>query len=592
MSFDYKVTGRAFDSGLLRRVLGLISGYKGIFFLSLVLTIAMALLGPSVPLMVQKTIDKEIMHGDHAGLLNKCLIIIGLLLAQTLVMYFQTFYTSWLGQQAIANLRTRIFDHILHFRLKVYDKTAVGTMITRTVSDVETVADVFAEGLINIMGDLLQIIVILTIMFYTDWQLSVASLAVFPFLLLAAYIFKEKVKISFQDVRTQVGRLNAFLQEHITGMQIVQVFNREDKEEEKFRQINANHRDANIRGVMAYAVFFPVIEVLSSISIALIIWWGAKGIISASVTPGVLLMFIMFINLLFRPIRQVADKFNTLQMGMVAADRIFKVLDMTDNIPDKGENAPDVLPGKVEFKNVWFSYDDENPEQNWILKDVSFTVEPGKMLAIVGHTGAGKSSITNLINRLYTYQKGAVCIDNIPIENYKLSWLRKQIAVVLQDVFLFSDTISNNIKLYNETISREQMMEAAKLVGAQRFIERLPQNYDYEVQERGATLSTGQRQLISFIRAIIQDPKILILDEATSSIDHETEEMIQHATEVLLKDRTSIVIAHRLATIQNADQIIVLDKGIIAERGTHQELLAQNGLYKKLYELQFTELVI
>ncbi|MGZ5281098.1 MAG: ABC transporter ATP-binding protein [Bacteroidia bacterium] len=592
MSFDYKVTGRAFDSTLLRRVLGLISEYKGIFYMSVLLTIAMAVIGPMIPLTMQQTIDKNIMNGDEQGLLNKTMIIVALLFGQTIVMYFQTYYTNWLGQQAIANLRKRIFDHILHFRLKVYDRTPVGTMITRTVSDVETVADVFAQGLINIAGDLLQIIVILAIMFSTDWQLSLISLAVFPFLLLAAYIFKERVKVSFQEVRTQIGRLNAFLQEHITGMQIVQVFNREEKEEQKFHKINAEHRDANIRGIWAYSVFFPVIEVLSAAAVALIVWWGAKGLITADLTFGVIMAFILYINLLFRPIRQVADKFNTLQMGMVAADRIFKVLDMEDYIPNKGSQSPQKLPGKVSFKNVWFSYDDENPEENWILKDVLFTVEPGKMLAIVGHTGAGKSSITNLINRLYTYQQGTVCIDDVPIEDYQLSWLRKQIAVVLQDVFLFSDTISNNIKLYNETISREQMTEAAKLVGAHKFIEKLPGGYDYEVQERGATLSTGQRQLISFIRAIIQDPKILILDEATSSIDHETEEMIQHATEVLLKDRTSIVIAHRLATIQNADQIIVLDKGQIAERGTHQELLAQNGLYKKLYELQFTELVM
>lgn len=417
MSFDYKVTGRAFDSTLLRRVLGLISGYKGIFFVAVLLTIAMAIIGPMIPRTVQQAIDKEIMHGDMEGLYYKAVIIISLLLGQTAIMYFQTYYTSWLGQQAIANLRSRIFDHILHFRLKVYDQTPVGTMITRTVSDVETVADVFAEGLINIMGDLLQILVILSIMFYTDWRLSLISLAVFPLLLLAAYIFKEKVKVSFQEVRTQVGRLNAYLQEHITGMQIVQVFNREDKEEEKFRKINQQHRDANIKGVMAYAVFFPVIEVLSSIAIALIIWYGARGVIYSDLTFGIITAFILYINLLFRPIRQVADKFNTLQMGMVAADRIFKVLDMEDKIPNEGTNAPQLLPGKVSFKNVWFSYDDEKPEENWILKDVSFTVEPGKMLAIVGHTGAGKSSITNLINRLYTYQKGAICIDDVPVEN-------------------------------------------------------------------------------------------------------------------------------------------------------------------------------
>jgi ATP-binding cassette subfamily B protein len=425
-------------------------------------------------------------------------------------------------------------------------------------------------------------------MFYIDWRLSLYSLAVFPLLLVSAYIFKEKVKVSFQDVRTQVARLNAFLQEHITGMQIVQVFNRQDIEMDRFEKINASHRDANIRGVLYYSVFFPVIEVLSAMAIALIVWGGTKGVLDQRITFGTVVAFIQFINLLFRPIRQVADKFNTLQMGMVAADRIFNVLEMEDSTPDKGHLAADKVEGKIEFKDVWFAYEDEN----WILKDLSFDIQPGQTLAIVGHTGAGKTSITNLVNRLYEKQKGEILLDGRPVEDYQLTSLRKQIAVVLQDVFLLSDSIANNIKLFNENITREQMIEAAKLVGADRFIETLPGGYDYQVQERGATLSTGQRQLISFIRAVIQDPRILILDEATSSIDQETEELIQHATEVLLKDRTSIVIAHRLATIQHADKILVMEKGRIKEVGTHQELLEKGGLYRKLYELQFTELVM
>jgi ATP-binding cassette, subfamily B, multidrug efflux pump len=381
--------------------------------------------------------------------------------------------------------------------------------------------------------------------------------------------------------------MNAFLQEHITGMQIVQIFNREKEEGLKFEQINREHKEANIRSVFYYSVFFPVIEVLSAISIAMLVWYGAGRILQDELTFGSLVAFILYLNLLFRPIRQLADKFNTLQMGVVSSERIFRVMDMEDFIPDEGKEEKEIK-GDVDFKNVWFAYE----EENWVLKDVSFEVKQGESLAIVGHTGAGKSSIINLINRMYIKNKGDICIDDINIEDYKLEYLRKNIAVVLQDVFLFSDTIENNIKLYNEDITREQIIEAAKLVGAHKFIERLPGGYDYQVQERGGTLSTGQRQLISFIRAIIQNPKILILDEATSSIDQETEEMIQHATEVLLKGRTSIIIAHRLATIQNASQIVVMEKGRIKERGKHQELLQQGGLYRKLYELQFTELAI
>ena len=589
MSFEYKATGKVIGLGSLRRVFSLVSNHKLIVLLSIILTLSASAIGPCIPFLMQRAIDVDIMSYDTTGLINSCMMIIALLCLQGAVGYLQAFYTNWLGQQAIHQLRTRVFNHILKFRLKIYDRTAVGTMITRTVSDVETVSDIFSEGLISITGDLLSIIFILGFMFFEDWRLTFVSLAVFPLLLVAAYIFKEKVKVSFQDVRTQVGRLNAFLQEHITGMQIVQVFNRQRKEMSRFNEINKNHRDANIRGVLYYAVFFPVIEVLSAASVALIVWGGASGVLEGRLTLGILVAFISYINLLFRPIRQIADKFNTLQMGMVASDRIFKVLDMQESTANNGTIPLDyTIKGEIEFKNVWFAYEDEN----WTLKDISFAVEEGKTLAIVGHTGAGKTSITSLVNRLYEKQKGDILIDGKPIEDYKLETVRSQIAVVLQDVFLFSDTIENNIKIYNPTITREEIVEASRLVGAHRFIEKLPNGYDYQVQERGATLSTGQRQLISFIRAVIQNPRLLILDEATSSIDHETEEMIQQATEVLLKGRTSIVIAHRLATIQNADQIIVMDKGRIKERGSHQELLEQDGLYRKLYELQFTELVM
>lgn len=591
MSFDAKTGGKAFDFQLLRRVFALISDKKRIIVVAIVLTFLMAVAGVGVPILIRYTIDHAILAKDADGLIRLALIIVGILLVQSLLMYYQTFLTNSLGQEAIRRLRTRVFDHVADFRITVYDRTPIGTMITRTISDVETVADVFAQGFISISGDMLQILFILGAMFYIDWELSLISLAVFPLLLVAAYFFKEAVKVSFQEVRTQVARLNAFIQEHITGMQIVQVFSREKEEMQGFREINAAHRDANIRGIRAYAIFFPVIEIFSAVAVALIVWWAARQIINEGdydVRFSNAIFFITCINLLFRPVRQIADKFNTLQMGMVAANRIFNVLDMKDEIPDEGNKRDEHIHGRVEFRNVWFAYSGEN----WILKDVSFTVEPGQMLAIVGHTGAGKTSITNLVNRLYPYQKGAICIDDIRVEDYDLAWLRRQIAVVLQDVFLFSDTVANNIRLYNDDVSREEMIEAARMVGAHRFIENLPDAYDYQVQERGATLSTGQRQLISFIRAIIQDPKILVLDEATSSIDHETEEMVQQATQVLLKGRTSIVIAHRLATIQNADKILVVDKGRIAEEGTHQELLARGGLYRKLYELQFAELAL
>ncbi len=587
MSFEYKVTGKAFDLRVLRRVLGLVSDYKWTFVRAILLTILMAFVGIGTPWGVQHILDHNVIPVIADGYTQKIGIILCLLIVQIFVSYSQSYTTAWLGQMAILRLRRKMFQHILHFRLKVYDRTPVGTMITRTVSDIETIADVFSEGFFSIMSDVLLMALTLGVMFFTDWRLSLISLSVLPLLWLSAYFFKESVKKAFQDVRTQVGRLNAFLQEHITGMQIVQVFNREEEEMKKFHEINKLHRDANIRSIFAYSVFFPVIEVLSAISIALMVWYGASAIIGANLTFGVLVGFILYLNLLFRPIRQIADKFNTLQMGIVSGDRVFQVLDSEDFIPDNGTEVPEIK-GKVSFQNVGFGYN----EDDRVLKDISFEINEGESLAIVGHTGAGKSSIVNLINRLYPYQDGRILIDDIKIENFKLEWLRKNIAVVLQDVFLFSDTIINNIRLYNDNISKDEIIRAAQMVGAHDFIMRLPGGYEYQVQERGATLSTGQRQLISFIRAIIQDPRILILDEATSSIDQETEEMIQRATEVLLKGRTSIVIAHRLATIQNADQIIVMDKGYIKERGTHEELLSQGGLYRQLYELQFTELVL
>ncbi len=532
------------------------------------------------------------------------LLMVGLLLFQSVLHYFHTYITNWLGQAVIKDLRVKLFRHIAKLRLKYFDKTPIGALVTRTVSDLETIADVFSEGLISIIGDLLQLIVFVAVMFYIDWRLALISLSTIPILLIATRFFQQGIKSAFRDVRTQVAALNTFVQEHITGMNIVQVFNREEAEMKSFVSINKEHMKAHIRSVWYYSIFFPVVELLTAISIGLVVWWGSHGVISDDVSLGNVIAFIMFINMLFRPIRELADKFNTLQMGMVSGERVFRVLDTMEFIPDEGTKELAELKGELEFKNVWFSYKDipeseagKNGKENiqetkskddWILKDLSLKVEAGKTLALVGATGAGKSSVVNLIGRMYEFQKGQILLDGEDVRSIKLSSLRKNIGIVLQDVFLFSDTIANNISLNDPSISREQIISAAESVGAHRFIERLPGKYDFNVMERGAMLSTGQRQLISFIRAYVYNPTILILDEATSSIDHESEELIQEATMKLTKNRTSIIVAHRLATIQRADKILVMDKGKAIEEGNHQELLKKGGLYKQLYEIQFS----
>ena len=586
MGFEYKVTGKAFDLSLIKRILGLLSNRKWYLLLGLCLTIASSIIGPQVPKLVQQALDKYVMTSKIDGLFNQSMLIAGVMILNFLVVYRQNLLLNWLGQEAIYNLRRKIFNHIIHLKLSIYDRTAVGTMITRTVSDVEAVSDVFSEGLISIVGDILQMSVILFLMISIDLRLTLVSLSVLPILIFAAYLFKESVKKAFQDVRTQIAKLNAFIQEHISGMSIVQAFSREEQEFNQFTQINARHRDANIKSIFAYSLFFPVIEVLSAVSIALIIWDGGQRILGGHITFGMVVAFTLYINLLFRPIRQIADKFNTLQMGIVSGDRIFQVLDMDDFIADEGKVISPIV-GKVEFRNVEFAYQPPNT----ILKDLSFNLEEGKTLAIVGHTGAGKSSIISLLNRLYPYQGGQILVDGINIEDYSLEHLRKNIAVVLQDVFLFSDSVYNNITLWHNNITKEDVMHAVKLVGAEQFIDKLPEGLDYIVQERGASLSTGQRQLISFIRALVHNPKILILDEATSSVDNETEELLKNAISVLLKGRTSIVIAHRLSTIRHASDIIVLDKGQIKEQGTHEQLIHLGGLYNKLYRLQFDSVV-
>ena len=578
-----KVSGNAVDVNLLRRIFRYATPYRSIFAKSIILTVLLAVLAPLRPWLIQYTVDSYILLNDFKGLVNMSFVMVALLLIQTFVQYYHTFYTNVLGQSVIKDLRINVFNHISGLRLKYFDRTPIGQLITRTVSDLETIADIFSEGLIVIVGDILQVVAIIAVMLYTDWELTLIVLIPMPLLMLASYVFKEAIKSAFQEVRTQVANLNTFLQEHISGIRIIQYFARENQEMRKFKKINAKHRDAHIQSNWYYSIFFPVVEIISALSIGLLVWYGSKSIIENDISPGVVVSFIMYINMLFRPIRELADKFNTLQMGMVGAERIFKVLDTDEKTENNGTLKPDVLRGDIEFKNVWFAYNDEN----WVLKDISFHVKPGETLALVGATGAGKSSVINILNRFYEINKGSVLVDGRDIREYDLNYLRSHIATVLQDVFLFSDTIGNNINLNNQEISREDLISAAKEVGAHEFIEKLPGGYDYDVMERGATLSAGQAQLISFIRALVYNPQILVLDEATASVDTETEELIRHAINKLMEDRTSIVIAHRLSTIQNANKIIVLDHGEIREMGTHQQLLKLDGYYKRLYNLQF-----
>jgi ATP-binding cassette, subfamily B, multidrug efflux pump len=582
------VSGEAFDFPILGRLFRFVKPYRKIFIISVFLTVLLAFIAPARPLLIQYTFDNFIALNDGRGLLYMTLILIGLLILQAIMQYFQTYLTSFLGQSVVRDLRVKLFRHILNFRLKYFDKTAIGTPVTRTVSDTETISDMFSDGIIIIIGDLLQLVVVITVMMLIDVKLTLVSLATIPLLIVATNIFKNKIKDAFKDVRTQIARMNVFLQEHITGMNIVQIFNREAVELERFKDINKAHRNANIRSVWYYSVFFPVVEILSAASIGLLVWWGAKEVLAGHLTIGVLIAFILYINMLFRPIRELADKFNTLQMGMVSSERIFYVLDTEELISNDGIKDASQIKGKIKFENVWFAYNDED----WVLKNVSFEAGVGETVALVGATGAGKSSIINLINRFYEIQKGRILIDGTDIKEYELNSLRSRIAVVLQDVFLFSDTIKNNITLRNPEITEEEVIVATEKVGAHRFIEQVPGMYDYNVRERGGMLSVGQRQMISFIRAYVYKPAILILDEATSSIDHETEELIQKATETLTENRTSIIIAHRLATIQTADKIIVLDHGEIKESGTHQQLLKLGGMYKHLYEIQFERLVV
>lgn len=573
---------------VLKQLYSFVKPYRAQFYFLVLLTIALAILAPTRPYYIQVAIDEYVALGDVPGLIRIIYILVGLMILQSVVQWAHTYYSGWIGQVIIKDIRVRLYQHLLKLRLKFFDNTPIGRLVTRNVSDIETLADVFSEGLAAIIGDLLQIVTILGVMFYIDWKLTLVSLCTLPLLIISTYVFKEKIKVTFNDVRNAVSNLNSFLQEHITGMNIVQIFNREAREFEKFKEINREHRRAHIRSVLYYSIYFPVAEIIQAIGIGLVVWYGAVGVLGLEIQIGVLISFIMYLQLFFRPIRMIADRFNTLQMGVVSSSRIFKLLASKEHIANEGDYRPEKLQGNIQLENVWFAYVDED----YVLKDISFEVKHGETVALVGATGAGKSSIINLISRFYEINKGHIYIDGTDIREFELGILRKHIGVVLQDVFLFSNSIYHNITLGNPEISKEQVMEAAELVGARKFIERLPGGLDYNVMERGSTLSVGQRQLISFVRAMVYNPEILILDEATSSVDTETEELIQESIEKMMTGRTSIVIAHRLSTIQKADKIIVLHKGEIVETGTHSSLLELGGYYTQLHQMQLKTMAI
>ena len=537
-------------------------------------------------MLIQQTVNDYIAHSVTRMVINITLFQIGLLLIETAMRFLFSFTTALLGQSVVKDLRVATYNKIMGLNLSQFDKPPIGTLTTRTVNDIESINDIFSDGLVPIIADLLSIACVLVFMFWTDWQLTFIALIPFPIIIIATYYFKNSINRSFFKVRNAVASLNAFVQEHLTGMAIVQAFAAEEREADKFRKINREHRNANIKAIFAYSVFFPVVEIVLALSIGLAVWWTSKEAFHLQQSQqGTLVAFILCLNLLFRPLRVLADKFNILQMGIIASERVFKVLDNKDYATDVGDYTPEVVKGKIEFDKVSFAYTDDK----YVLKDVSFEAKPGETIAIVGHTGSGKTTIISLLNRLYHIQKGQIKIDDIDIEDFQLNILRKNVGVVLQDVFLFSGSVVDNITLRNPGISKEKVIEAAKMIDMHDFIMRLPGGYDYNVMERGATLSLGQRQLLSFIRALLYNPSILILDEATSSVDTESEMLIQHAIDTLIKGRTSIVIAHRLSTIRKASKIIVLDKGEVKEMGTHDELLALRGYYFKLYQLQFDD---
>ncbi len=586
-----------FKSAILSRVFSFVGPYRFIFWINVFLGIFLAFATPIRPYLIQATVNlaigklvilpqwvhwclpNEAFNSVLQLILAISLFQVAFIVIETIFRFCFTYGMSWLGQQVIRDLRNKVYQKIMYWEMRQFDKTPIGTLTTRTINDIESINDIFSDGLIPIIADFLTIVVTLTTMFFINWELTLICLIPFPIMIVATYFFKESVNKSFVQVRNAVAALNAFVQEHISGMQVVQAFAAEEKEMKKFDAINEHHKNANIKAIFAYSVFFPVVEVVLALSIGLIVWWVA----GQSLDAGMLVAFILFLNQIFRPLRMIADKFNVLQMGMVAAERVFKILDNEDVTLDQGQYAPSQIQGAIEFKNVQFAY--QTP--NWILNELNFKVAAGETVALVGPTGSGKTSIISILNRLYPYHAGQILLDGVLIEDYALDRLRASIGVVLQDVFLFSGSVYDNITLRNPSILPAQVEEAAKMIGMHDFIMQLPGGYQYHVMERGATLSLGQRQLLSFIRALLYNPSILILDEATSSIDTESEQLIEKAIETLIQGRTSIVIAHRLSTIRKADQILVLEQGKIIEKGTHQHLMEQGGFYKALNEMQF-----
>lgn len=583
---DDEILGKAYDAKLMKRLLGFVKPYKQYVIAAIILNIIVAALGPLRPYLTKIAVDDYIVNSDYYGLMYITIGLFATLLFQSIIQYFLTYYTQYLGQKTIYDLRVKLFSHTQRLAAKFFDKTPIGRIVTRVTNDIESLNELFSSGIVMVFSDIFIILWILGFMFFLDWELSLVSLSVLPILIYGTFLFRKKVRESYRDVRFHLARLNSYMQEHVTGISVVQIFHKQKDEMKNFSSINKDHTTANINSIFYYAIFYPAVELISSAAIALIIWYGGGEIIQSKMTLGILFAFIQYTEMFFRPIRDLSEKYNIMQTAMASSERIFKLFD-NDTIIKNPDNPVSVksVRGEIEFKNVSFAYNDED----YVLKNISFKINPGETVAIVGATGAGKTSIINILTRFYDITKGEISLDGINITNLDKRDLRKHISVVLQDVYLFSGTIRSNITMNNPAISDAKMMEAASLVGANRFIDNLPLKYDEPVKERGATLSVGQKQLISFARALAYNPQILILDEATSSVDTETELLIQNAIEKLLVGRTAIVIAHRLSTIQNADKIIVMHKGEIKETGNHQELLAKRGIYYKLYQLQYKD---
>ncbi|MFK5959334.1 MAG: ABC transporter ATP-binding protein [Lutibacter sp.] len=579
-----KVSGKAFDAKIFKRLMSFATKYRNQFFVGIISAILLSLVAIAKPILLQEIVNTYFENKDKVGLLNYSLLMIVFLLAEVFMQFIFIYKVNWLGQHIIKDIRVKLQKHMLQFKMAYFDNSSVGKLVTRLVSDTETIAQFFGQGLFMIVSDLLKMLIVAIVMLWMNWKLALIAFIILPILIYATKVFQIAIKSAFQEVRTQVANLNGFVQERVTGMNIVQLFNREKIEYENFVKINEKHKNAHIKTVWYYSIFFPIAEILSSIAVGLLVWYGGLDIVNLGGTnAGQIIAFIMMSQMLFRPLRQIADKFNTLQMGMVAGDRVFEVLDTHSQIDKTGKIEATHFKGDISFKNVHFSY----IEGEEVLKGISFTVKAGETVAIVGATGAGKSTIINLVNRFYEINNGEICVDNYNVNKYTLSSLRNQIAVVLQDVFLFSDSIFNNIILSNAEITLDEVKNAAKEIGIHEFIMSLPGNYYYNVKERGAMLSSGQRQLIAFLRAYVSNPSVLILDEATSSIDSYSEKLIQNATDKITKHQTSIIIAHRLTTVKKADRIIVMDKGEIVEQGSHVELLSKDGYYKTLYNMQF-----